>query len=337
MKKWLLTCVAFVLFLAGVSAWRLLVELSAPHYGAPTGEVFVDIPHGAGPSAIADQLVAAGVLRSSLPFLAYLRWSGDSRRLQAGEYRFSGPAAPTAVASRLVRGDVYRLSVTIPEGLTTDDTLQLIVQHGLGEAEALRKAARQTDWIRDLDAQATSLEGYIFPDTYLFQRRAKSEDIVHAMVDQFRARITKLLLDHPLGPHRRLRDIVILASLIEKEARTDEERRLVSSVLYNRLSARMPLACDPSIIYALRLAGSYDGNIRKNDLGIDSPYNTYTHLGLPPGPIANPGESSLRAALSPEVTDYLYFVSRNDGTHQFSTDFRSHELAVRQFQKKSRR
>ena len=337
MKKWILTCSAFLLFLAGVSAWRLLIELSAPYYAASIDGVFVEIPRGSGPSAIAEQLVAAGVLRSEFPFLAYLRWSGDSRHLQAGEYRFAGPAAPTAVAARLVRGDIYRISVTIPEGLTTDDTLQLITEHGLGDAGALRKAALRTDWIRDLDDQATSLEGYLFPDTYLFGRRTKSEEIVRAMVDQFRARIRKLLRDHPLPARRSLRDIVILASLIEKEARTDEERRLVSSVLCNRLSARIPLACDPTIVYALRLAGAYDGNIRKPDLGIDSPYNTYTRLGLPPGPIANPGESSLRAALSPEVTDYLYFVSRNDGTHQFSRDFRSHERAVEQFQRRPRR
>jgi UPF0755 protein len=221
--------------------------------------------------------------------------------------------------------------------LTAGETIAQIARHGLGDPGDLKKALSRTDWISDLDTQAHSLEGYLFPDTYRFPRDVSSETIVQTMVGEFRARFMKLLAGRPLPTGRTVREVVILASLVEKEAKNVEERGLVASVLTNRLVKRMPLACDPTIIYALKLAGKYDGNIRRADLKTDSPYNTYIHAGLPPGPIASPGQSALQAALSPQQTQYLYYVSRNDGTHFFSEDFRSHSEAVARFQKRVRR
>jgi len=335
-KRWL-ALITLCAAVAGAFAWRVYADLRTPFFGAAQKEVFVKIPKGASAPAIARTLVGAGVLRRELPFLVYLRWKGQTRDLQAGEYRFAMPATPVEVAARLVRGDVFYVSVTIPEGLTAEETISLIARHGLGATEDLRRALSRVDWIRDLDDRAHSLEGYLFPDTYRFPRDTDSEAILRAMVEQFRTRFRKLLNGRPVPGSRAVRDIVILASLVEKETGSENERGLVASVLTNRLARGIPLACDPTIIYAMKLAGRYDGNLRRADLAMDSPYNTYIHAGLPPGPIANPGSGALAAALDPTPSPYLYYVSRNDGTHVFSEDFRSHSQAVERYQKNRRR
>ncbi len=318
-------------------AWWVKSDLETPYYEASTHEIFIDVPRGSTTDSIASSLSDAGVLRNRLPFQIYVRWKGAGRRLQAGEYRFSAPATPIQIFQRLLQGDVFYYSVTIPEGLTAEETAEQIAQCGLGTRAELERALRRTEWIRDLAPGAASLEGYLFPETYRFGRRATSEQIIHAMVDQFRVKITRLLSEHPLRPGWNVQRLVTLASLIEKEVSNRDERYMVASVFDNRIGKGMPLACDPTVIYALKLSGKYDGNIHKRDLQIESPYNTYVHVGLPPGPIANPGMDSLRAALAPPKTDYLFFVSRNDGTHQFSKDLRTHESAVARYQRQSHR
>ncbi len=317
---------------AGCAAW-LTRELHMPFYGSPAAETFVEIPRGSAPYSIARLLAEAGIIRSRFPFLLYIRWSGSARHLQAGEYRFASPTTPEQVAQRLLRGDVYYISVTIPEGLTAEETVELIASQGLGKVEELEDALQRTDWIQDIDPGAHNLEGYLFPETYHFPHRVTSEEIVKAGVDEFKRRFARLTSTHPIPEGWDTHRIVTLASLIEKEVKNPSERGLVASVLVNRLEKGMPLACDPTIIYALKLSGEYDGNIRKADLGINSLYNTYLHTGLPPGPIANPGEESLKAALRPLKSEFLYYVSRNDGTHVFSRDFQSHLSAVAKFQK----
>jgi len=312
-------------------------EFGTPYYGAPQAETFVDIPRGSTTGAIADLLTDAGVIHSQFPFRIYARWSGTGRRFQAGEYRFDAPATPVQVAQRLIQGDVFFRSVTIPEGLTAEETIDLLSRNGLGNIEEMGLALHRTEWIREIAPGADTLEGYLFPDTYRFSRKATSEQVLHTMVDQFRTRMGKLLAEQPLPPGWQIEGLVTMASLIEKEVGIKEERPKVASVFYNRLRKRIPLACDPTVIYALKQAGRYDGDIRKADLQINSPYNTYVHIGLPPGPIANPGLDSLRAALSPANTDFLYFVSRNDGTHEFSRTYESHQIAVARFQKHLRR
>jgi UPF0755 protein len=311
-------------------------ELVTPYYGAAEAETFVDIPRGSTTGVIAGLLSDAGVLHARLPFQLYSRWSGTGRRFQAGEYRFTAPATPIQVAQRMIQGDVFFRSVTIPEGLTAQETIEQLSRSGLGNQEEMERALHRTEWIRDLAPEAGTLEGYLFPDTYRFSRKTTSEQIIHTMVDQFRVKIAKLSAERPLPPGWQIGRLVTLASLIEKEVGTQAERLKVASVFYNRIEKGMPLACDPTVIYALKLAGKYDGDIRKTDLQINSPYNTYIHPGLPPGPIANPGLDSLRAALNPPKTDFLYFVSRNDGTHEFSKTYESHQIAVSRFQKHMR-
>jgi UPF0755 protein len=308
-------------------------QLRRPYHRSPGSESFADIPRGASTALIADILVRDGALQYRLPFEVYVRWARIGRHLQAGEYRFSAPATPREVAWRLARGDVYYVSVTIPEGLTARETTQLLVSAGIGSSVDFERALQRTDWIRDLSPGAHDLEGYLFPDTYRFSRKATPEEVVKSMVDQFRSRFSRLIREYPVPPDWTPAQIVTLASLIEKEVRVTEERPVVSSVLVNRLERGMPLACDPTIIYALKLAGRYDGNIHKTDLVVDSPYNTYLHTGLPPTPICNPGAESIKAALAPRPSDYLYYVSRNDGTHQFSKDLKSHLSAVARYQK----
>ena len=323
---------AAALIAAAALVW-VRAEMTTSYCGWSSPEVFVEIASGAGAHTVASLLSDAGVIRNRFPFEAYVRWTGMDKRLKAGEYRFASPAAPPEVAQRIVDGDIFFHAVTIPEGLTARETVSVIVQAGIGSREELEHAVQRAEWIEDLDPAARSLEGYLFPDTYRFPRGLHSDQIVQTAIRGFRRRYSALLSAHPLPQGWTPRRIVTLASMIEKETGAASERPLVASVLINRLQRGMPLACDPTIIYALKLARSYDGNIRKRDLTLDSPYNTYTHAGLPPGPICNPGEESLRAALAPPRTDYLYFVSRNDGTHQFSRDFSSHSLAVARYQK----
>ncbi len=325
------------LVLIGAPILWLRSELSHPYYDASGPETFVDIPKGSNTRTIAGLLVDAGILRFRIPFIVYLRWTGEGRHLQAGEYRFTGPATPPQVIERLVRGDIYFRSITIPEGLTSAETMGLFAREGIGDPAVLESEVHRPDYIRDLDPEARSLEGYLFPDTYHFPRKVGSEQVIRTLTDRFRDRMRKLLAQNPLPPGWTIGRIVTLASMVEKEAKSHEERLLIASVLVNRLQRGMPLACDPTVIYALKMAGTYDGNIRKADLEVNSPYNTYAHAGLPPGPIANPGADSLSAALAPAHTDFLYFVSRNDGTHQFSKDYQSHENAVIRFQKRSGR
>jgi UPF0755 protein len=307
--------------------------LSTPYYGAPTAQAFVEIPRGSSSERISRLLEEAGVLHDRLPLTLYLRWSGMGRRLKAGEYRFDTPLTPVQVAEKLEQGEVFYHTLTIPEGLTAQETIAHIAESGFATLPELESVLRHTEWIGDFGPEASSLEGYLFPETYRISQRATAAQILQIMIDRFREVFTRLRKDHPIPHGLTVHAVVTLASLVEKEAKTSSERNLVASVLVNRLRLRMPLACDPTVIYALKLAGRYDGNIRKPDLQIDSPYNTYVKPGLPPGPIANPGEDSLRAALEPANTDYLYFVARNDGTHEFSKDFKSHERAVTRFQR----
>jgi UPF0755 protein len=325
-----------MLFGAAFAIW-LRSELSTPYYGSADAECFVDIPRGAGTNAIAAALTSAGVLHARLPFILYVRWAGLGKRLQAGEYRFASPACPEQIVQRMAQGDVFFRSITIPEGLTARETIAVFARSGLGNNIQLEELLERVEWIADLDPRAKSLEGYLFPETYRFARRVTSEQILKAMVEQFRSRIFGLLTANPLPAGWSVPKIVTLASLIEKEAGDPEERRLVASVLINRLRKRIPLACDPTIVYALKQAGSYDGNLHKKDLALASAYNTYTHPGLPPGPIANPGMDSLKASLNPAISDFLYYVSRNDGTHSFSKDYQSHLLAVARYQKRGAR
>ena len=321
-----------ILIIAASAAW-LHLELTTPYYNAPSNEIFVEISRGLDTEKIAKLLVESGILRRRLPFIAYLRFTNNAGRIKAGEYRFSGPASPKQITQRLIRGDVYYRAFTIPEGLTARETIELLARNGFGVIEEMESLLLKTDWISDMNPDAENLEGYLFPETYHFSRRADSAQIINTLVEQFRKQYREIAAEFPPRTGWNTSRIVILASMIEKEVRKAEERPIVSSVFYNRLERKIPLACDATIIYALKLRGAYSGNIRKVDLSMESPYNSYRNRGLPPGPIANPGADSLRAALNPAETEYLYYVSRNDGTHVFSKTYSEHQRAVDRYQR----
>jgi UPF0755 protein len=319
--------------LLAILALAYRAEIEKPFYGASGNEVFVDIPRHATSEQIADLLVDTGILHHRLPFLLYIRLNGLGRHIQAGEYRFAEPTSPMDVARRLAKGDVSFRAITIPEGLTAGEIIELLAKNGLGTIHELQPLLRRTDWIRDIDPKAHTLEGYLFPETYRFGRNVSCETVLKTMIQQFQIRMAKLTAANPVPEGWTMQRIVILASLIEKEVKQPDEAPLVASVLLNRLEKKMPLACDATIIYGMKLAGIYQGRLGKADLLRESPYNTYLHTNLPPGPIANPGENSIRAALHPARTGYYYYVSRNDGTHQFSRDYASHQIAVNRYQK----
>jgi peptidoglycan lytic transglycosylase G len=322
-----------VLLVAGGTGAALIWQrIHDPYKGFTDAEQFIEVSPGTGTSAIGRMLVAEGILRDEFTFRAALWWTGRSRTLQAGEYRFDRAASAVDVIGRLARGDVYARPLTFPEGLTIDEMSRLFEIRGFGSGSSFVAAARAGSLIKDLDPAAADLEGYLFPETYALTRGTSAQRLVRLMIDRFRATYTDDLRRRAQAQGLTTRQVVSLASLIEKETGKPEERPLVAAVYRNRLKIGMGLQADPTVVYALQKAGRYDGNIRRTDLAFDSPYNTYRYPGLPPGPIAAPGKASLEAALMPASAAYLYFVSRNDGSHVFSETLAEHNRNVRDFQ-----
>lgn len=312
---------------AGLVAWAER-ELERPR---GTGTVELAIERGAPMTAILDQLAAVNVVGDPLLARLHLDYRRPGETLQAGEYRFEQPMSPVEALDRVIRGEVVTYPVTVVEGLTLRETAESLAGDGFGELDAFLEAMSSPRLVADLDPAAESLEGYLFPDTYAFPAGVGEQEIVEAMVRNFRRRVEDHLgaaVAHGLDP----RGLVTLASIVEKEAGAIEERPLISAVFHNRLERGIGLYADPTIIYALKLAGTWDGNLRRRDLELDSPYNTYVHPGLPPGPICSPGEHSLRAAAAPADAPYLYFVSRNDGTHVFAETLAEHNRNVARWQ-----
>jgi UPF0755 protein len=323
------------LCLLGLVATALLYAILFLPYG-PHAETFVDIAPGTSAVAIGDQLQRAGIIRSRYGFDLTRAWKAGT--LKAGEYRFDHPVPLPEVYARLLRGDVYTRALTIPEGFNIFDIAQAVENAGLGSKQAFLAAEQQhTELIAAFSPHATSLEGYLFPDTYRFSRHSTPEQMLVTMVRRFRQATTQLgLLNSPnatnaTGDTTDLARTIILASLIEKEVNQDAERPLVAGVFENRLAQRMPLATDPTVIYAALLENRYRGTIYASDLKAASDYNTYLHPGLPPGPICNPGLASLRAAIDPARTDYLYFVSDDNGHSRFAASLKEHSLQVQQY------
>lgn len=318
----------------GAAAAAVLVSqrIDEPYQGFAGAEQFVDIPAGTGTAAIGRRLIEAGIVRDEMTFRIALWWTGEARALQAGEYRFDRPASPRDVIARLARGDVYARRITFPEGLTIEEMAGLYESREFGDAAAFVEAARNASLVKDIDPAATDLEGYLFPETYPVPRGTPAASLVRAMVDRFRATYDEALRASAAEQGLTTRQVVALASLVEKETGQPGERPIVAAVYRNRLRIGMGLQADPTVVYALRKAGRYTGNIRRPDLQMESPYNTYRHAGLPPGPIAAPGKASLEAALMPASVPYLYFVSRNDGSHVFAETLGEHNRNVRQYQ-----
>jgi UPF0755 protein len=321
---------------AGGGAWFLRQRMGAPYRGFAGDEVFVSLPPGTGVSGIATRLADAGVVPDPWTFRLAARLSGADRRLQAGEYRFAGETSPFEVVWRLSTGDVYTHPVTFPEGLTIKEMAAIFEHSGVGSARDFEAAAGDPALAASVGPSLKSLEGYLFPDTYPLPRHVDADTAVHAMVTRFNQAFDAGLKADAESRGLSTHEVVTMASIIEKETARPEERPIVSAVYYNRLKIHMPLQCDPTVIYAMMLANKWNGNIRRDDLQINSPYNTYRFPGLPPGPIASPGRASLEAAVRPADVPYLYFVSRNDGSHVFATTLEEHNRNVLKWQKGGR-
>jgi UPF0755 protein len=321
-----------VLVAGGAAGYVLVQRVDEPFRGYEGADKVVDIPPGAGPRSIGDTLVAGGVVRDYLTFRVALWATGAARRLQAGEYRFDHPMSPREAIEKIARGDVDRVAVTFPEGLTIVEMSKIFEARGFGPAASFVDAARDPAAVRAFDPDARDLEGYTFPDTYSVPRRTDATVFVRLMVDRFEKVLTPGLRRAAADRGWTVRQLVTLASIVEKETAQAGERPQVAAVYANRLRIGMALQCDPTVIYALERDGRFDGNIRRDDLQYDSPYNTYRYPGLPPGPIAAPGRASLEAAAHPADGDFLYFVSRNDGSHAFARTLEEHNRNVQRFQ-----
>jgi UPF0755 protein len=317
---------------AGVGGYLWLRSVSAPYKGYAGEDAFVEIPSGTGVNAIGRRLVDAGVVQSTYAFQAAMRLRANGQTLKAGEYRFSGAMTPDEVIEKLARGEVYLRPITFPEGLTIAEMGRVFEAQGFGKATAFVKAARDSSSIDKLDPQADDLEGYLFPETYTLPRAAKAEDLISQMTARFAEVYTPELRKAAEARGMSTREVLTMASLIEKETAKSDERFLVSAVYHNRLKIGMPMQCDPTVIYGLQKAGRYAGNLTRENLQFDSPYNTYRYPGLPPGPIAAPGRLAIEAAVKPADVPYLYFVSRNDGSHVFASTLAEHNRNVQEYQ-----
>ena len=336
MIRRLLLVLLVLLAATAAAAWWGYQRLVTPYQGYAGDEVFVEFPTGTSIVAMSDELVEAGVVRDPWTFRLAARISGQERRLQAGEYRFSGPLSSFEVVDRLARGEVFVRPITFREGLTIREMAAHFEATGFGPMGAFIEAAGRVELVRDFDPAAQDLEGYLFPSTYTLSRTTSADQLVQTMVAAFRAAFTPALQAEAEAAGMSIREVVTLASVVERETGHPEERPLVAAVFRNRLRIGMPLQTDPTVIYAMMQSGRWDGNIRRSDLQMDHPYNTYRNAGLPPGPIAAPGRASIEAVLQPADVPYLYFVSRNDGTHVFSSTLDEHNRAVVEWQLRRR-
>jgi|SRR5579862_4776587 UPF0755 protein len=312
----------------GAGAAWLDSQISRPYRGHRPEQVFVDVPKGTSRWGVAGILRRNDVIRSRLAFALFSDWH-FRRPLQAGEYYFDQPMNSREVFWKVSHGRIFVRTILVPEGWTMYDIAGEIEKQQICSRQDFLAAAHDTSLISNLDPQAKSLEGFLFPSTYEFTRHNTCEQVVKRMVQNFRAVWESIDTQGSQSPDGFTPEqIVTLASLVERETPDAGERPLVAGVFYNRLRLNVPLQCDPTVQYAMEMAGHPEKDVRPQDLRVDSPYNTYEHPGLPPGPIANPGEASLRAALSPTRTDYMYFVANDQGGHFFGRTLAEHNRNV---------
>jgi len=335
MKRILLLIIVVVLLASGVLASWVYSDLHKPVAHSKQGQ-YIEIPKGSSPASIVKKLATEGVIKHEWPFKLYLKASGAGSTLKAGEYDFPSPISPLMVLAKLQQGQRRLNRITIIEGWTRWDIAKAMMAvpqfHLDKEAQAL-ELMNNISLIHDLDSTATNLEGYLYPDTYEFAPETSAAELVESMVKRFRAVWKPDWTARAATLRMSPRQIVTVASIIETEAKLSSERPLVASVIYNRLQKNIPLAVDSAVIYASKLEGRwrYDGKVYKSDIERRSPYNTRIYAGLPPGPVASPGESSLAAAINPATSDYLYYVrnpDRDDGAHNFYSNGGDFEIGV---------
>jgi len=335
----ILIIVVGLLAAAAVGAWTYR-DLHTPTTHTKTGQ-YIEIPKGTSPSAIVSRLVAEGVIKHEWPLKLYLKSTGKGSTLKAGEYDFPSPISPLGVLAKLQQGQRRLNRLTIIEGWTRWDIARAMAQVPEFKLESDAQALElmnNVSLIHDLDPEAKNLEGYLFPDTYEFSPETTAPELIEMMVKRFRNVWKSDWTERARSLNFTTRQIVTTASIIETEAKLDEERPIVASVIYNRLKKDIPLAVDSSVIYASKLEGKwrYDGKVYLSDIQRRSPYHTRPYAGLPTGPVASPGESSLKAALNPVTSDYLYYVrnpDRNDGAHNFYSNGAEFETGVQALRK----
>ena len=341
-RLWLGICLFLLAVPAGFSL-SLYRELHTPVAHGKADD-YIEIPRRSTPEAIANKLLSAGVVRRTWPLLVYIKISGSAKLIKAGEYRFSSPITPLGVLKKLEEGEQRLSRFTVIEGWTRwdiADSLSHVDELHLRDSNEALRLMDETSAIRDLDPVATNLEGYLFPATYSYPVDTKPAAVIAGMVKRFRQEWTPERAERARALHMSPRQIVIVASLIETEAKLKDERPLIASVIYNRLNRGIALGMDSTIVYASKLAGKWrnDGRVYLSDVNRRSPYNTRIFVGLPPGPVGAPGESSIDAALNPAQTDYLYYVrepSRDDGAHNFyskEADFEKGVRALREWER----
>lgn len=333
--KWFVRLCVVVVMVGGGALYALEHYLHDPVAITP---VDVVVPSGASLAAVAADLEAAGVIRYADVFRLHVRLKGDDRGIKAGEYRFEGELTPYGVYEKLLKGQYRAFEMTLLEGWTLEQYASHLARQEWIELPEFKQeflaATRDPQRIAKLGVEASTLEGFLFPDTYRVHEPKSAGELVDVMMREFQERYDDDIVQRAEALGMSMLEVVTLASIIEKETGAHAERELVSSVFHNRLKKGMKLETDPTIIYGLE---NFDGNIRKKDIRNPHPYNTYVHHGLPPGPIANPGEAALRAAVNPAESDYFFFVSRNNGTHKFSKTYREHVNAVNEFQRRRRK
>ena len=319
--------------LAGVVGYQMIRWAEAPlksEADHPPAKIVV-IPEGAAFQQVAALLEQEQLIKSRSAFV----WLGKSqeadRKIHPGEYEFNAAMPPAEILAKMIAGRIVLHSVTIPEGYTLNQIADVLADHRITDRADFLKVAADKSFITSLGIAADTLEGYLYPDTYRFARPTSGKEVIRAMVDQLGQVMTPEWQTRAKDIRMTVHEVLTLASVIEKETGSGGERPQIASVFHNRLKKRIPLQSDPTVIYALP---NFDGNLRKKDLSNPSPYNTYRWAGLPPGPIASPGADSIRAALFPALSSYLYFVSKNDGTHQFSATLVEHNKAVEKYQKR---
>ncbi|HEV7747712.1 MAG TPA: endolytic transglycosylase MltG [Pyrinomonadaceae bacterium] len=336
MKRILLAIGLLVLLAVSASAIWVYRDLHTPVKHAKHGQ-FVEIARGSSPTSVVSKLAEEGIIRNKLPLMIYLKLTANGSQLKAGEYDFPSPISPLGVFARLREGEQRLTRLTIVEGWTRWDianAMYKVPELRLSDPAAALPLMNNVSLISDLDPKATNLEGYLFPDTYDFPPDTKPAEVIAIMVKRFRKEWKPEAAERARSMNLTPREVVTTASLIETEAKLSEDRPLIASVIYNRLQKQMTLAVDSTVIYASKLEGKWrnDGKVYKSDVERRSPYNTRLHSGLPPGPIASPGRSSLEAALNPAQTDYLFYVrepARNDGKHNFYSNSSDFETGVR--------
>ena len=308
----------------GYRALALPSQATASHH-------LVEVTECATFKEVANLLAQKGLIVSPFWFRIMGKVQDAERKIQPGEYDLHTAMLPAEILNALVKGRVIQYSVTVPEGLTARQIAKLLEEARMAKQTDVARLAADAAFVKSLGVEAKTLEGYLFPDTYHFPRRTKPEDVLRAMVHRFKEAYTPELRAKAAAFGMTERHVVTLASIIEKETGRDDERPLISAVFHNRLKKHVPLQSDPTVIYGIR---NFSGNLTRADLSRRTPFNTYTRLGLPPSPIASPGLRSLQAAVNPSPVKYLYFVSKNDGSHHFSVTLEEHNRAVQRYQKK---